>query len=218
MKKVRVLILLLLVGLSFVQAKEKDLQIEKETWKNSIEGLEYVPEEEKPVEPEETEEATDAELPDISGFKYVAYAVVFVIIVALLIMILRNSQPVVKVERERVEAKTLEEAEENLPMVTLNKIYEEALQLSDFKKALRIKFLMVLQTMIDHEMIIWKKRKTNEQYLIELRDASIASMFRGAVQTFDAVWYGEVQITSVQYQAIIAGLDNLNNTISGRGE
>ncbi|MBI1286978.1 MAG: hypothetical protein GC178_05305 [Flavobacteriales bacterium] len=193
------------------KAEDDGLQLDRTAWEKSIKNMNYEPDKKRERKPREAEETT---LPDLSGFKYVAYGMVVLIVVVLLVLILRNARPVEEVKHERIEAQTLEEAEENLPMVTLNRIYEEAMAMSDFKKALRIKFLMVLQSLIDARMIVWKKRKTNEQYLHELQDENIFRMFRSAVQTFDDVWYGELLIDASQYSGIIASLDQLNSTIA----
>jgi hypothetical protein len=97
----------------------------------------------------------------------------------------------------------------------LNQIFEEALSQQEFKKALRIKFLMVLQSLIDAKMIIWKKRKTNEQYTRELVDPEILGKFRSVVFAFDDIWYGEVELTDDQFRVLVAGMDALNARING---
>mgnify|MGYP006901761449 CR=1 FL=1 len=191
--------------------------IDKEAWKNTTKDLNYSPEEKKVEETKQVSKSPSA-APDLSGFKYLAYAVIGIIIVGLLILIIKNIRPVTEVAQVRVEATSLEDAEENLPMVALTKIYQEALDLFDYKSALRIKFLMVLQTMIDAEMIIWKKRKTNENYLLELSDGTILAHFKTAVNTFDDVWYGEAAVTETQYVGIAESLDQLKNKISGGQE
>lgn len=199
-------------------ASEEKLVIDRAAWKSTTKDISYTPEKKKEQKEVQLSDDSSPALPDLSGFKYVGYGLVGVVIIGLLILILKNIKPVTEVTQERVEAKSIEDAEENLPMVALTKIYQEALDLDDYKSALRIKFLMLLQTMIDARMIVWRKRKTNEQYLLELKDKTILVMFKNAVNTFDDVWYGEAIITQTQYSGIAEGLDQLKNRISGGQE
>ncbi len=200
-------------------AGEEGVKIDKETWKRQTKGISYTPEQEEKKERQEEEvyeEARDpAPLPDLSGFKYIAYVVVGLVIIMLLVMIIKNMRPVSQVATERVEATSIEEAEENLPMVALTKIYQEALDLNDYKRALRIKFLMILQRLIDAEMIVWKKRKTNQQYLLELTDKKILGMFARTVNMFDDIWYGEAHLTLEQYGEMAKEFDQLKDLIVG---
>lgn len=200
-------------------SQEKSLEIDREAWQRNTKDLSYTPEQKEEAEkPEEVSDYDSPTIPDLSGFKYVAYALVGFVIILLLVAILRNMRPVVEVSNERIEATSIEEAEENLPMVALTKIYQEALDVNDYKRALRIKFLMILQRLIDADMIVWKKRKTNEQYLKEIDNDIVLQMFKGAVKMFDDVWYGEAQISSAQYGKMVSEMDLLKNEISGEQE
>lgn len=194
-----------------VNAEEKaGMSIDREAWQKSIEHLEYEPKKDRVVK-----ERTNYEMPDMGWLKYVAYAVVAAIIVVLLILLLKNARPVQTISKERVEAETLEEAEENLPDLMLNQIFDDALAKSEYKKALRIKFLMVLQSLIDTGMIVWKKRKTNEQYTREISDATILKPFSTLALAFDDIWYGESELSPESFQVLVSGLDTLNTKING---
>lgn len=208
-----------LLSVGFALGQEKSLAIEKETWQRNTKELSYTPEQKEKID--ESDHMSDNEapsIPDLSGFKYVAYALVAFVIILLLVLIIRNIRPVSEVGQERIEASSIEEAEENLPMVALTKIYQEALDVNDYKRALRIKFLMILQRLIDADMIIWKKRKTNQQYLKEINDVGVLPMFRSAVNVFDDVWYGETMISATQYGQIVEQFDLLKAKISGKQE
>lgn len=209
MRYVLILLMFLLSSNLVLAEKKEPLEIDKEAWKASIEHLEYEPEQKKIAE------KPDFEMPDLSWLKYVAYIAVGIIITLILVALLKNARPITDINSERIEAQSLEEAEENLPEVMLNQIFEEALSQQEFKKALRIKFLMVLQSLIDAKMIIWKKRKTNEQYTRELADPEILGKFRSVVFAFDDIWYGEVELTDDQFRVLVAGMDALNARING---
>lgn len=208
-----------LLGLGPVLAQSKKMELDKEAWKNSTKELNYTPEQKKEAkEKKEPRETESSELPDLSGFKYIAYGLVATLIIFLIVLILKNTTTVTAVESVRIEATSIEEAEENLPMLALTNIHNEALDKGDYKRALRITFLMILQRLIDAEMIVWKKRKTNQQYLLEIEESKLLVMFENAANLFDDAWYGEAQISEKQYGQIVAEFDLLKNEIGGGQE
>ncbi len=208
-----IIVLILSTCIRLAYAQETDLRLDEDVWRRNAKDMSYTPEQK--VEMEERFETSGPPMLDLSDFKYLAYGFVAVVIIVLLTLILKNMRPVEELSGQRVEATSIEEAEENLPMVTLTKIYQEALEANDYKRALRIKFLMILQRLIDTQMIVWKKRKTNEQYLNEINDDVVLVMFQSAVNMFDDVWYGETLLTASLYGQMEEELDHLKNKIGG---
>ncbi len=201
-------------------AENTPLEIDEETWKERVEGIDYteereVKEDEKPPETGQSDLPSDS-LINPEAAQAVSYVLVAIIVLVVLVVILQRYRPSSAVAvTERIEAQSIEEAEENLPMVTLNKIFDDALEKGDYRSALRINFLMILQRMIDARLIVWKKRKTNEQYLKEIKDQNVILPFGMIVKIFDDVWYGEAHITSVQFEGIRRNFETLNANIHG---
>lgn len=199
-------------------ANSEGMQLDREAWKELKEGRAYDPpeglekKEKKPIE--EVKEFDSIDAPSFEVPSALLYGIVIVIAIVVVILILKKVLQPNKLKEERIEATSIEDAEENLPDVTLNKIHQEALETGDFKSALRIKFLMLLQVLIDEKHIQWKKRKTNEQYMRELTHDGQKYEFDQIVSLYDKVWYGSGTITEVQYQLVSRRIENMKTNVS----
>lgn len=193
--------------------KNDRLRLDPEVWEKSKKEVSYDPVKEKEQKAPQTDNNTNWNLSFIQPLLF--GLVIAVILIALIIVIRKSRQPAI-IKSGRIQANTLAEAEENLPDVTLDKIYQEAIEKGEFKSALRIKFLMILQSMIDAEMIIWKKRKTNEQYLRELTQSELKNSFNHIVLLYDKIWYGYVSLSEDQYHLVIQRINSLNGQLHGK--
>ena len=63
---------------------------------------------------------------------------------------------------------------------------QKALAEQQFAYAVRVLFLMVLKDFSQREIIIWKRNKTNRDYLFEIRERELARSFRQMAHAFDA--------------------------------
>lgn len=84
--------------------------------------------------------------------------------------------------------------EENIHEIEFDKDIREAESASDYRRAIRLRFLKVLKNLSDHELIYWDPNKTNYQYIYEVKGTDIHNKFVKCVNIFDNVWYGEYPI------------------------
>lgn len=206
-------------------AKEP-LKLDKKTWKEKAQHLDYSedirpeePEEEKP-KPKEKNEPTSYESnsePLISQgvLKVVLFSLLIALLIVVIVMVVLKAKAPAAINNQRVAARTLEEAEENLPDVELDQIYEQSLNDGSLRIALRIKFLMVLQTLIDQGLIEWRKRKTNHEYEREIDDTATRWQFGDIVSTFENVWYGTHELERPEFDRVAGIMQTLKNRLSG---
>lgn len=208
----------LLSLLSLGTIGQDSLRLDEEAWRKMVKDVNY-DEEQATAEKEEYETGSNTTNRswniDDSFWQPIFFGIIIVVILVFILLIIRRSRIPVQVNERRTEARTLEEAEENLPDVTLNNIYSEALEEGDYKSALRIRFLMILQKMIDEQMITWKKWKTNEQYAAELSSGHLQNLFAGIVKIFDEAWYGDVALTQSAFEEAVQRIDELNTKMHG---
>jgi uncharacterized membrane protein len=185
------------------------IQLDQKKWEEWRKEYTYpdvkISEEKKP-ETKKVETPSNSKTETID--KYVIIGIVVLILLVVVIAIILNTRLDQKVTT-RVEAKTIEEAEENLPEVELNDIYQEAIDAGEFKKALRIRFLMVLQLLIDQSHITWKKRKTNVQFAEEIESEEIHAIFSSIVSVYDTIWYGEAELSQEKFNQTVATIQEL---------
>ena len=94
------------------------------------------------------------------------------------------------------------EMEEDLPNSDLDRYLNQALAEGNYKLAIRIYYLTIIQTLADKELIVWKKDKTNNAYLREMRQHTTYRQFRSTTRLFERVWYSNMRFGKQQYESI----------------
>ncbi|MDP4844347.1 MAG: hypothetical protein NWR83_07780 [Salibacteraceae bacterium] len=198
-------------------------KLDQEKWEDLKETVEYSEKIEKKEleEPDDFDDTTDTaptrsntNLPDLSGLGYILIAIVILALILAIIFLVKQSNKTASVAVKRKQATSIEEAEDDLPDVELTDLFQDQVKKGEWRLALRVKFLMILQDLIDQNHIVWLKRKTNQQFVTEIKDTSIRITFSMLTGTFDHVWYGEETLNEVQFSATIAELDKLHNKLN----
>lgn len=199
--------------------QKQHAKLNQEKWEDLRKNVQYTEKFEKktPDDPAEFDETTDStptrsntNLPDLSGLGYVLIAVVILALILAIIFLVKQSNKTASVAVKRKQATSMEEAEEDLPDVELTDLFQDQINKGEWRLALRVKFLMILQDLIDQNHIVWLKRKTNQQFVKEIKDTSIRLTFSMLAGTFDHVWYGDESLNELQFSATIAELDKLH--------
>jgi len=107
-----------------------------------------------------------------------------------------------------------EEIEDNLPESDLEKYLRLALEKHDYKLAVRILFLTTIQKLNEAKIIQWKKDKTNQDYLYEMRSNLDYDQFRYLTFTYEIVWYGDTAINEEIYARLNPSFKSYNDKLS----
>lgn len=94
---------------------------------------------------------------------------------------------------------TLTEEEELIKKKNLKALITEAVANKNYQLAIRYYYLLVLKKLADEEQIIWQPEKTNTDYSYELRTSSISKSFNEITYLYDYVWYGDFNITELEF-------------------
>jgi hypothetical protein len=109
-------------------------------------------------------------------------------------------------KQPQAEDEDLELITEVVKKKTLNDLMAEY----GFKKAFRMYYLMFLSQLQDKGLIVWKKEKTNREYMMELRSQDLFHQglfhqdFAKVTSIFETLWYGEKELDLAQNQENIA--------------
>ncbi|MBL7941442.1 MAG: DUF4129 domain-containing protein [Flavobacteriales bacterium] len=196
--------------------------------------LDYLKPEEKPKKKKpdpqpETQEApeTTYEEPEIEGAPFLGSAAAQVIVISIVVVILawliyRLMASGGNFKDKRISITpgySLDEIEENLHESDLDKFLRMALDAGDFKSAVRLYYLNIIKGLHERKFIVWAKEKTNFDYVAEMRPRAQFHSFRDLTRAFEFIWYGDVQITAEQYQAVEpvfrSFLEQLNDKANG---
>ena len=90
---------------------------------------------------------------------------------------------------------------EDIAAVDLDARLADALGRGDWREAVRVRYLLVLQALEAAGAVAWRRDKTNRQYVGEVAAArpDLADPFRQVTRAFDAVWYGERPVSQALY-------------------
>lgn len=90
--------------------------------------------------------------------------------------------------------------EEDIDDIDAHSLYLEALDKKDYRTAIRMRFILVLQKYSAEQLIDWKLEKTNRDYKKELRNTRHFQFFSSASNIYDRIWYGNSEINQEEFQ------------------
>lgn len=98
---------------------------------------------------------------------------------------------------KRVQNYTVEE--ENIHETDFEGATERALQAGDWRLAIRLRYLKVLQLLVHAGLIDWKPEHTNQMYVRQLDKWPLQTKFAELTRYFEYAWYGEFPVNQYAY-------------------
>lgn len=86
---------------------------------------------------------------------------------------------------------------------------EEAVDLGEYRKAIRLVYLHALKMLSDQHLISWERGKTNHDYLYELKSKGIQQPFSDLGYYFEFTWYGNFEADRKIYDHTFSILKDL---------
>ncbi len=148
----------------------------------------------------------------IAKFIGIMLLLVILIVVVYFFMQGNNSN---KNEKVQLAYDTLPDLLVDLPEETdLDRFLRMSLESGDYKTAIRILYIMIIQRMHERNWIIWKKDKTNRDYLNEVRPRRSYSQFRDITLVYEIIWYGDNEISGTEFHKLKSLFDNYKVTVN----
>ena len=149
---------------------------------------------EKKEEEEEVEEKNSVpfNFGGIGGvLQYLLYLGIIILIVVILVLVFSN----IRIEKklEAIVPLDLEEIED-IETIDAKSGLQIALEAGNYREAVRMLFIQLLQVLVSENSIIWKPKKTNRDYLREMSAHDKVIHFRNLVMAYESVWYGSEEI------------------------
>jgi hypothetical protein len=144
------------------------------------------------------------------------YAAAFGIIAYILYLILQNaswkSNPKIrKVDLQNDVSSPVLEIKE----LEIDRLLREAMAATNYRLAIRICYLGLLKKLDEDGFIIWKKDKTNRDYLTELYlKARYYEEVRQLTSVYELVWYGDHDLEVQSYEEIISSFKAINQKLN----
>jgi hypothetical protein len=104
---------------------------------------------------------------------------------------------------------------EDIRELEIDRLLREAVSAGDYRLAIRIYFLGLLKKLDENGSIIWKKNKTNFEYLTELyQRTNYFHEVKNLTMAYEKVWYGDHALSAQSYQQIIASFKAVDKKIN----
>jgi len=149
-------------------------------------------EEKKKEEKKERKELEPLNLGGLgTALKYILYLGIIILVIVILIMLFSN----IKIEKKLEEIAPLDLDDiEDIETIDAESGLELALKAENYREAVRMLFIQLLQVLVIEESIKWKPEKTNRHYLREMSEHEKVAHFRILVMAYEQVWYGSEEI------------------------
>lgn len=198
----------ILIILSFIPVGlYANIGLDAEKWEKTIKDLDYTEnfKEYKPknrktkaFNPSQWKTGKNAAI-----FKALVIIILGIILLVLIIFLIKNLS---KIDFTRKVSGRMEIEEEDDPdkyvLSDLEHYLNEALATRNYRLALRINFLMLIKSLKEQELIIWKKDKTNSDYLFEIKEKPYHGNTKKLMHAFEKVWYANYKIEEQTYQKL----------------
>jgi len=116
--------------------------------------------------------------------------------------------------------KILYDQDMNPEMVELSELevkINNAKQDTDYRTAVRLYFIWVIKELSDRDYIVWKKRKTNYNYLLEVNNKEFRDDFESSIKNYEFIWYGKYALGKSDFEGVENHFKKLITIINTRG-
>lgn len=136
--------------------------------------------------------------------KYIIHALIIGGAAVLLFIAMRRAVFTRALRGKAVRASTVSDVHEELAAEDLGALAIEAERTGEWRRAVRLRYLLVLRHAIDQGWIQWRPEHTDRDYARQLTDPVKRAAFGRIAFTFQWVWYGDARLDVARYRELIA--------------
>ncbi|MBK7409620.1 MAG: DUF4129 domain-containing protein [Saprospirales bacterium] len=181
---------------------DRGVKLDKEKWETLAKELDY----QAPMVQKEEPEAPDPK--KAMGWAIVLKVLAVLAVIGIIVLILFNLMggaslfgPKNRKFGGKLEI-NLDNIEAHLPDADMPGFIRDALSAGDYKMAVRLHYLSLIQALARKEWIEWKRDKTNGDYLQEIQARPVFDNFRELTGVFERIWYGDYHLEEVAYRQV----------------
>lgn len=219
MNKIIIAILFVqLTGSAFVGANPKQAIIDSTKWGKVTSRYDFTEnfKNRKPKKPEQNKNKhSKGNSEPFFNPQVIKYLIATIILIGLIILLILLLISIYKEGKEKFSTNLSNQPIEDIENADLESFLKQALNNGSFKEAIRIRYLILLKTLNTLRFVIWKKDKTNGNYVNEMYGKVGFDLFRLLTINFERVWYGEKEINETDYLNLIPVFDQINRMVTG---
>lgn len=139
----------------------------------------------------------------------ILYGISMLIVVVVIVGIFRNELRSLFYSGSQKIAPQAFWSEKELPLDLLEKERQEAIELQDFKRAIRLSYIIMLKKLAERGYIRWKIDKTNHEYEVELVHSALKKHFQKATYYYEYICYGEFRVDRELFEKAIETIERV---------
>ncbi|MDT0557240.1 DUF4129 domain-containing protein [Ichthyenterobacterium sp. W332] len=156
----------------------------------------------------------DVDFIDYKTLEYIVYGLLGLGALYLLINFLLQSTATSVFRNPEKQIDGFKYIEENLKEINFENLIKDAINNKDYRLATRYLYLSSLKHLTNNNIIDWHYDKTNSDYITEIKDNSIKTLFKRISYIYDYVWYGEFPIDEAGFNTNSSDFKNLKKAVS----
>jgi hypothetical protein len=118
-----------------------------------------------------------------------------------------------QLEKEQLLSE-VEQIEDNLPEANIETPLEKAIRMGEYKVAIRLYYLLIIQQLALKNHIKWRKDKTNREYAREIKHQLYLTPFMSLTMAYEKAWFGAEEVKIEDFQHIQSLFEDLKRKIS----
>jgi hypothetical protein len=207
---------------TYLESDIQERKFAKENWEKVIEGIDYN-EVQKKKEEDSNKNISDSRTSSPSrsprsysgesgngafwaNFFKVLFIIIVIIVIAFIVSNFLGAGIFTSPKNRKVKNSdniiTVDNIEEHFHESDLDRFIREATAQGQYALAIRLYYLAIIKELSLSKAILWKKDKTNKDYIRELRKTNMSQSFREATSIFERVWYGEGELKELDYKDV----------------
>ncbi len=148
------------------------------------------------------------------AFETLLILLAVVVFVMLLVVYLGQNNAMVFRRTRTVAAQGEEdEFDKDIFSISYDKEIGRAEQEGNYRMAIRLRFLRLLKTMSERQIIRYLQERTNLDYLMQLHGTDWYRSFFPLVRHFEYSWYGKFEVNADQYARVKADFDEIHKSL-----
>ncbi len=133
-------------------------------------------------------------------FRVILWGLGIFALVMVILTLIKGKVKIVQKEDKEVDLKytNIEDRQD----VDWQRLIDEEIRAERFNLALRLLFLQTIQLLNQKELIVWKKDKTNYDYIRELRKSGFDTSFANLMRFYNFGWFGDFKVEEREFNEI----------------
>jgi hypothetical protein len=194
-------------------------KFDQKKWKEIVGSTDFeeekVEEKEKKIEEKDESDLASGTTWNSEGLKIFVWIIVIAFIVVIIYFIVRNFSFEKKLRKEMFQANDPTANVEEIDDLDINYLLQQAIKEGNLRMTIRLYYLRLLQSLQQKEVIVWKKDKTNNDYLTELFSKNFHfEEVRKLTLAYEQIWYGEYDLTPEIYNRLVNNFESIQQNLN----